>query len=203
MHPNRAFHWSDREAMLGFVAEVSFAHIFAMTPNGLRVAHAPVLVTPQGHLRFHLARSNALTRALDGATAIASLAGPEAYISPDWYGSGDQVPTWNYLAVEVEGPVRQLDESDLVALLDDLSAMQEARLLPKAPWTRAKMTPGRFEAMLPGIHAFEMSVETLRGTEKMGQNKSAAEIAGAAAGLEAAGRGDVAALMRSYAGAAA
>ncbi|MDO9488448.1 MAG: FMN-binding negative transcriptional regulator [Sphingomonadaceae bacterium] len=199
MHPNRAFHSSDRAAMLGFVAEVAFAHIFAMTPNGPRVAHAPVLVTPQGHLRFHLARSNALARYLDGAAAVASLAGPDAYISPDWYGSADQVPTWNYLAVEVEGPVRRLEESDLVALLDGLSAGQEARLQPKPAWTRAKMTPGRFDAMLPAIHAFELSVETLRGTEKMGQNKSAAEMAGAAAGLDAAGHGDVAALMRRYA----
>lgn len=199
MHPNRAFHWSDREAMLDFVAEVAFAHIFALTPNGPRVAHAPVMVTPQGHLRFHLARANPLARHLDGAAAVASLAGFDAYISPDWYGSDDQVPTWNYLAVEAEGPVRRLEEPDLVALLDDLSSTQEARLTSKPAWTRAKMTPGRFEAMLPAIHGFELSVETLRGTEKMGQHKGAAEMAGAAAGLAGAGRGDVAALMRRYA----
>jgi transcriptional regulator len=197
VHPNRAFQSSDREALLRLVAELAFAHIFAMTPAGPRVAHAPVLVTPEGHLRFHLARSNALARHLDGAAAVASLAGPDAYVSPDWYGSADQVPTWNYLAVEAEGPVRRLDEGDLVALLDDLSATQEARLHPKTPWTRAKMTPGRFEAMLPAIHAFEMRVEALRGTDKMGQNKRAAEIAAAAAALEAAGRADVAALMRA------
>lgn len=197
MHPNRRFHWDDRDALLAYVADVSFAHIFAATPDGPRVAHAPVLVTRDGHLRFHLARSNGLGRHLDGARAVVSIASPDAYISPDWYGSDDQVPTWNYLAVEVEGPVRQLPESDLVALLDDISATQEARLRPKTPWTRAKMTPGRFEAMLPGIHAFELSVEVLRGTDKMGQNKSASEIEGAAAGLAAAGRGDVAALMRA------
>lgn len=199
MHPNRRFHWQDREAMLAFMGEVSFAHIFAMTPEGPRVAHAPVVVTRTGNLRFHLARSNALAAHLGGATAVASIAGPEAYISPDWYGTDDQVPTWNYLAVEAEGPVRRLGEDDLVALLDDLSAAHEARLLPKKRWTRAKMTPGRFEAMLPAIHAFELEISALRGTYKLGQNKSAAEMAGAAAGLEASGKSEVAALMRQLA----
>lgn len=197
MHPNRRFHWDDRDALLAFVADVSFAHIFAATPDAPRVAHAPVVVTREGNLRFHLARSNGLARHLDGARAVVSIATPDAYISPDWYGTDDQVPTWNYLAVEVEGPVRRLAETDLVALLDDLSAAHESRLLPKKPWTRAKMTPGRFEAMLPAIHAFELTVEALRGTDKMGQNKSAAEIEGAAAGLDGIGRGDVAALMRA------
>lgn len=199
MHPNRSFHWQDRDAMLGLVAEVSFAHIFAATPDGPRVAHAPVIVTREGNLRFHLARSNALAKHLDGLTALVSLTGPEAYMSPDWYGTDDQVPTWNYLAVEAEGPVRRLGETDLVALLDDLSAKHEARLLPKKPWTRAKMSPGRFEGMLKAIEAYELRIEALRGTAKMGQNKSAAEMNGAVAGLEAAGHLSVAALMRAYA----
>ena len=203
MHPNRRFHWDDRDALLAFVAELSFAHIFVATPAGPRVAHAPLVVTREGNLRFHLARSNALTAHLDGAAAVVSLASPDAYISPDWYGTDDQVPTWNYLSVEVEGPVRRLGETDLVALLDELSATHEARLLPKKPWTRAKMTPGRFETMLPAIHAFELTVETLRGTRKLGQNKSVAEIEGAAAALDGIGRGDVAALMRRQAEAAA
>lgn len=199
MHPNRTFHWEDRDAMLAFVADVSFAHIFAATPDGPRVAHAPVVVTREGHLRFHLARSNGLARHLDGLTALASIAGPEAYISPDWYGTDDQVPTWNYMAVEAEGRVRRLGETELVALLDDLSANHEARLLPKKPWTRAKMTPGRFDGMLKAIEAYELEIEALRGTAKMGQNKSAAEMTGAAAGLEVAGRTSVATLMRAFA----
>ena len=199
MHPNRSFHWQDRDAMLGFIADVSFAHIFAATPDGPRVAHAPVTVTREGHLRFHLARSNGLAKHLDGLAAVASLTGPDAYISPDWYGTDDQVPTWNYLAVEAEGRVHRLGEDDLVALLDDLSAQHEARLLPKKPWTRAKMSPGRFDGLLKAIEAYELRIEALRGTVKMGQNKSAAEIEAAAAGLDAAGRPSVAALMRVHA----
>lgn len=199
MNRNPLFRWSDRDEMLAFVAKTAFAHLFAQTPQGPMVAHVPVSVTREGHLRFHLARGNALTKHLEGLTALASIAGPDAYISPDWYGLDDQVPTWNYVAVEAEGPVRRLSETELVAQVDDLSATHEAQLLPKKPWTRAKMTPGLFEKMLPAIVGFELHVADMRGTVKMGQNKRAAEMEGAAAGLETASRTDVAAMMRKLA----
>jgi transcriptional regulator len=178
MHPNRGFAWEDREAMLAFVADIAFATICA---DGPVLVHAPVLVSGPDRLRFHVSRGNRAK--LEGRRAIVSVLGPDAYISPDWYGVDDQVPTWNYLAVEAEGPLRTLDEAELADLLDGLSAAHEARLAPKPAWTRAKMTPGRFEAMLKAIIGYELSIEELRGTRKFGQNKDAAQRRAAAAGL--------------------
>jgi transcriptional regulator len=197
MHPNRLFAWTDRDEMFAFIAETSFAHLFVQGPEGPLVVHVPVVVTADGNLRFHMSRANPVSKHLDGAVALASLAGPDAYISPDWYLAADQVPTWNYVTVEARGPVRLLPEAGLVGNLDDLSTAHEGRLLPKRPWTRAKMRPGLFEGMLKAIAGFELTVEDLRGTRKLGQNKDAENRAAAAAGLEAAGRHDVAALMRS------
>jgi len=199
MNPNPLFRWTDRDEMLAFVAQTAFAHLFAQTAEGPMVAHVPLTVTREGNLRFHLARGNALTKHLEGLTALASIGGPDAYISPDWYGLDDQVPTWNHVAVEALGSVRRLSEAELVAQVDDLSAAHEVKLLPKRPWTRAKMTPAKFEKMLPAIIGFELEVADLRGTVKMGQNKRRAEMEGAAAGLEAAGQTEVAAMMRKLA----
>jgi transcriptional regulator len=178
MHPNRAFAWEDREAMLALVADVAFCTICV---DGPQVVHVPVVVAATDRICFHIARSNRAE--LDGRRALLSCLGPDAYISPDWYGTPDQVPTWNYLAVEAEGPLRRLDEGELAALLDDLGATYEARLAPKPEWTRAKMTPGRFGAMLKAIIGYEMTVEELRGTRKLGQHKKADEREGAADGL--------------------
>jgi transcriptional regulator len=191
MHPNRAFEWQDREAMLAFVADVAFCTIAV---DGPFVVHAPVIVDPPDRLRFHVANGNRAAKALKGR-AIISCLGPDAYISPDWYGRADQVPTWNYVAVEAEGPLRQLDQHELTTLLDDLSAAHEARLAPKPAWTRGKMTPGRFKAMLNAITGFELTIEALRGTNKLGQHKSEAERQGAADGL-APHNPALAALMR-------
>jgi transcriptional regulator len=192
MHPNRAFAWEDRDAMLALVRQIGFCTICV---DGPALVHAPVVVAAPDRIRFHVARSNPATPRLEGARALLSCLGPDSYISPDWYGTPDQVPTWNYLAVELEGPLREMDEGELAQLLDDLSADHEARLAPKPAWTRAKMTPGRFEGMLKAIVGFEMTVEELRGTRKLGQNKNEVERDGAADGLEPFNPA-VAALMR-------
>ena len=150
--------------------------------EGPVVVHAPVLVTGPDRLRFHVSRGNRAK--LDGRRAIISVLGPDSYISPDWYADPtDQVPTWNYVAVEAEGPLRTLDEAELADLLDALSTAHEARLAPKPAWIRAKMSPGRFEGMLKAIIGYELAIEALRGTRKLGQNKPEAERVAAAAGL--------------------
>jgi len=194
MHPNRTFHWTDEQELLAFVAQLSFATICV---DGPTVVHAPVVVAGPDRLLFHVSRSNAAAAKLDGARAVASVTGPDFYVSPDWYGTPDQVPTWNYLAVEAEGPLRRLDEAELARLLDDLSAAHEARLAPKTPWTSDKMTAGRFEAMLKAIVGFEMRIEALRGTRKLGQNKKPEDRERVAEALAELGRGDHAGLMRS------
>jgi len=179
--------------MRAFVDEVGFATICV---DGPAVVHVPVVVGAADRLLFHVSRSNPAVPRLDGARAVASVLGPDGYVSPDWYGTPDQVPTWNYVVVEAEGPLRRLGEEELTASIDALSAAHEARLAPKPEWTRAKMTPGRFEAMLKAIVGFELRVEALRGTRKLGQTKNEAERRRAADGVAAAGRSKLASLMR-------
>ena len=165
------------------MAARGLAVIVAGAPDGPAVAHAPVLLTGRT-LRFHLSAANALCPLLSGrGRALAVVTGSDAYVSPDWYAAADQVPTWNYLSVEAEGPVRVLERAETAALLDDLAAHFEAGLAPKPPWTRAKMTPARFEAMLGAIVGYEMRLERLAGISKLSQNKPPDEIARVAARL--------------------
>jgi transcriptional regulator len=180
MHPDRRFAWEDRDAMLAFIGEVAFCTICV---DGPAVMHAPVVVAPPDRLRFHVSRANRAAKSLEGGRALVSCLGPDAYISPDWYGTPDQVPTWNYVAVEAEGPLRRLETDELVALLEDLAVPHEARLAPKPAWTQAKMSAERFEGLLKAIVGFELSIEDLRGTRKLGQHKQHAERVGAAEGL--------------------
>jgi transcriptional regulator len=196
MHPDRRFAWTDRDAMLAFVAERAFCTIFAAAPEPAAF-HVPVVAAGPDRLRFHISRSNRGALALEGARLFLSCTGPDAYVSPDWYGTPDQVPTWNYVAVEAEGPARCLSEEELAGLLDDLGAVHEARLAPKPPWTREKMSPGRFEGMLKAITGYELEIEAMRGTRKLGQSKKGAEMEGAIAGLKKIGRTDIAELMRA------
>jgi transcriptional regulator len=195
MHPNRAFAWDDETELRAFVRTHSFALISAAVEGAPLTAQAPLAVHPDGSIRFHLARANGLVAHLDGAPVVAAVLGDHAYISPDWYGSEDQVPTWNYRLVEVSGRVRRLGEAELLDQLDTLSAAQEVRLLPKAPWTSAKMTPGRLAAMAKAIVGFSIDAPVLRGIAKLGQNKRAGEREGAVAALRALGNETMADFM--------
>jgi transcriptional regulator len=196
MHPDSKFHWTDDAAMRDFIFAAGFGELIIVTPDGLRAAHLPFVMAGDNALRFHIARSNIITPHLDGAEALLIVNGPHAYISPDWYGLPDQVPTWNYIAVEVNGSMHALDEAALIAQSDALTAHNEAQLAPKAPWTRAKMDPRRFEAMLPAIQAFELRITELRGTQKLGQNKPAAARKAVADALADTGQHAVGAAMR-------
>ena len=188
MHPASVFHVMDEARLLTWVSAHPFMTLAAAPQGRLLIAHAPVVVRhlPGGlALDFHLSRGNALAEALNtGFHGVLLNLGPDAYISPDWYQSADQVPTWNYVSVEIEGPVAVLDDAGLTAQLDALSAQEEARLAPKPPWTRAKMTPGVFERMSGAIIGARMTVERLEGTFKLGQNKSDIDLEGAMSALD-------------------
>ncbi len=195
MHPNKAFRAEQAGDPIDQMAAIAFARLFLITPEGPRVAHAPVLKAGPDRLRFHLANYNAVVGSLDGATALLLAEGPNGYVSANWY--ADQrgsVPTWNYVAIEAEGTVRALDRAALVDLLDGLAAALEPRVSEN--WTRAKMEPARFEAMLGAITAFEMTVSATRTTHKLSQNQSDAAAAGLIAEMTAKGDAPTAAAMR-------
>jgi transcriptional regulator len=205
MHPNPAFRIkgdavTERQMMEALVQEIGMGVIFAETPDGPRVGHVALFSTGDGAVQFHLANGNALTKHLAGKTALLVVNGPDAYISPDWYDGPDQVPTWNYVSVELEGPVRAMDKDGLTALLDDLSAVNEAKLEPKRPWTRDKMDAGKFDRMLGAITGFEMEVLAWRPTLKLSQNKPDVDRLRAADELEKQGKRAMAHFMREWVG---
>jgi transcriptional regulator len=203
MHPNSAFRNEDRALLAALITEIGFGMVFLTTPDGPRIAHVPLLVTMsengESTLRFHLALGNALTRHLDGAQALAVVNGPDGYISARWYADPDQVPTWNYIALEMEGPVRRMDRAELLTLLEDVSAHHEARVAEGKPWTMDKMNPGKRDRMMDMIVGFELTVQAWRPTFKLSQNKSPEERARLIEGLKAQGTHAVAALMERFA----
>jgi transcriptional regulator len=196
MHPAPYHQENDRAKLAAHLEVYSFATLCMAGEGGPLVAQVPVVLRRLQDglaLEFHLARRNAMAPYLvAGARAVALSAGPHAYVSPDWLAGADEVPTWNYVSVESEGPLTLLDAAELVVLLDDLSAQEEARLIPKKAWTRDKMSPDRFERMTGAIVGARLHIERLEGTSKLSQNKSATDRATIAAAL---GDASIAALV--------
>jgi transcriptional regulator len=194
MHPSARFQIEDREEMAALVRAAGFGTLVAQTEAGLRAVHVPVLLREE-RLSFHVSRSNLVYRALmEGAEALFVANGPHAYVSPDWYGTGGRVPTWSYVAVELNGPVRALDEAALLALLADMSAEHEDRLAPKPSWTKESVNAERYDALVKAIGGFEMDIREWRGTSKIDQDKPQEVRARIAEALEARGEAEMAAL---------
>jgi transcriptional regulator len=199
MHPHPAFRSDDRALLEALIDEIGFGMVFATTPDGPRVAHTALAWAGDGAVRFHLSRGNALTRHIDGGTVLALINGPDGYVSPRWYADPEQVPTWNYIALEMEGCVRRMDSGGLLSLLEMLSAREEARISQGKPWTMAKMPEAKLLALLDSIVGFELEVQAWRATFKLSQNKDSEERERVATGLEAQGSDAIAQLMRTFA----
>jgi len=150
---------------------------------------------------FHLARHNPLIKLADGASSwLLAVNGADAYVSPDWYVSADQVPTWLYQVVHLTGTVKRLSDDELAEQIETLSAKFENRLLPKKPWLSSKMTAGRLDAMKKAIMGLVMTVEEIEGSFKLSQHKSEADFAAVSNALASQGNADaaeIAGLMRA------
>jgi transcriptional regulator len=184
-------------AAVAILRERAFGLLVVPAADAPFGVHVPFLVDemPDGGLRvtLHVARANPIHGHVgSGCKALLACLGPDAYISPDWYGIADQVPTWTYTSVHLTGTARVVPQQDHLAHVDRLSAHFEARLAPKPPWTSAKMQEARRAAMLQAIVVIAMDVDTIEAQNKLNQTKSEAARRGAMVGLRT--RGDAGSL---------
>ncbi|WP_158965450.1 FMN-binding negative transcriptional regulator [Chachezhania sediminis] len=200
MHPNPIYRTAEDTQNLAFARDRGFGMLAVSDPDGgvPLLSHVPFCVSEDGTaLELHLVRSNPIARRVTASQpARIAVQGPEAYISPDWYGMEDQVPTWNYVAVHVDGVLERMPDDSLRGVLDRLSAEFENRLAPKTPWTLAKTDPEATAKLMRMIVPYRLTVTAIDGTWKLTQNKPDAARLGAADGVEANGAAELAVLMR-------
>lgn len=186
MYAPRHFRQPDFDRLLDLIEQHPFVTLSMNSAEGIQTAHLPVVIDRAAEVvRGHLAKANPLVGLIDGQTpALLVAQGPNAYISPDWYRSEHQVPTWNYLAVQVRGVPVRLDDAATIAVLDALSAKFEAPLAPKPIWQSSKLPPELFTGLRKAIVGFELPITSIEGNWKLSQNRSAADRAGVITALQ-------------------
>ena len=180
-------------ASLAFAAARGFGLVIAC--DGGRPVASPLpfrLIEQDGQtpkLEFHVARNNALGAIAEkGGTWLVAVQGHDAYVSPDWYASAEQVPTWLYEAVHLSGPVRVTGAEHMQGHTERLSAKFEGWLEPKPAWLLDKVSQKRKEMLLKGIIGIEMTIETIEGNFKLNQHKGDEDHVAIANALSLAGR---------------
>ena len=204
MHPNRAFRPEQHHEDLALAREWGFGMLaVSVVDEAPMLSHIPFLVEEAGGFaELHLVRSNPIARVLkEAAPAKIALQGPHGYVSPDWYGIEDQVPTWNYVAIHLTGVLKPRPEGELEGMLERLSAHFEAQLTPKPPWLLDKVDDEAKERLMRMIVPFRFVIEAVDSTWKLAQNKPDVARHGAADHMAAQGMGQevrlLAAMMRN------
>ncbi len=183
----------DAAALLTDLAAAVPATLVTLGSEGLQASILPMVFDPQegelGILRGHLARPNPQWRDLaPDIEAIAIFSGPDAYVTPAWYEekgrTGRVVPTWNYSTVVVRGSIGLHHEPEwLLAHVRRLVDRQEAAR--PDPWSVDDAPDGYIEGQARGIVGVELRISRIDAKRKLSQNRSAADVEGVVAGLEA------------------
>jgi len=198
------FEESRAEVLHALIRSQPLGLLVTQSDAGLQANTVPFLLDPDpaggpGILRAHVARANPLWRETRAdAEALVVFQGPQAYVSPGWYPSkaehGKVVPTWNYVMVQARGTLRAIDDAGWVrAFVTRLTAHHEAA--QARPWAVTDAPADFIETMTRAIVGIEITLSALTGKWKVSQNRSAADRAGVASGLRAAGHIDAAATV--------
>lgn len=192
MYIPHSFAERDTEALFAFLEAHPLAALVTSTPpDGLFATHLPLLVDrtkgPSGTLFGHVARANPHARLVGTSVdALAMFAGPDAYITPEWYRtkqeSGRVVPTWNYVAVHAYGTLRLRDDPEFLRPhLEALTTKHEASR--PSPWKVGDAPADYIAQQMKAIVGVEVTIDRLEGKWKMSQNRAAADIDGVIRGL--------------------
>lgn len=167
----------------GFVTVVSYPEGESPYFN-----HLPVIFSSKAGedevLIGHMARRNPQWNHFRKNPACTILVnGPHAYITPRWYKSGRDVPTWNYAAVHLTGRIELVEHfNGQIDTLQQLTKFYEGDG-PQAWEFELPADLLNAESLTSAIVSFRFHIEKIDAKFKFSQNRSTADRAGVIDGL--------------------
>jgi len=166
---------TDKDEMLAFMRQFSFATIVTAKANLPVATHLPFVVSVQDGqviLAAHFAKANDHWADIENNQALVIFTGPHAYISPKNYEKELNVPTWNYISVHAYGTGELItDTKGALQVLE--AAIDNYEIGYRQQWEKF---PAEYKMkMLNGIVAFKIVVTDLQAKKKLSQNRTTAE----------------------------
>jgi transcriptional regulator len=181
MYIPKDFRVDDQEQINAFMQANNFATLVSWNGGRLVASHLlfeAVTGDPSElTLNCHLARANNQWRSFDPDNEVLVVfGGAHTYISPRWYSSTENVPTWNYQAVHAYGrPEIVNDQDELYGILTRLVDRYETNS-GAIPEYHLDALPKEFVLqMMKGIVGVHIHVTRLEGKFKLSQNRSQPE----------------------------
>lgn len=169
-----------KEHLYEFIEKYNFATLINHHDGKLNISHIPVMLDrdkgDHGTLIWHVSKQNPHACGFDGdKEALFIFNGPHAYISPTWYNSSPNVPTWNYAVVHAHGKPEQVSEKQLADDLTQLVLKYESDTY---------IIPNDYKnKLISHIVGFSMEITKIESTFKLGLNRSIKDQEGILEGL--------------------
>ncbi len=167
MYTPNAFTLNDQKEIESLIA----AHPFATLISDQLITHLPINRLNDGQLYGHLAINNPHAQVKNGSALTAIFHGPHAYISPNYYHSEFNVPTWNYAVVHCHGTISFIDDED--ATWDCFKQMVQIYEGDNG-WQLPD--EDAFKALSKAIRFFNIENPQFEAKAKFNQNKSEEDI---------------------------
>ncbi len=163
----------NQSEIIRFIEENSFAILVNQSNGKINATHIPLFIEESNDnqliLSGHISKLNPQCENFaENGTILAIFSGAHSYISSSWY-DYEEVPTWNYLAVHVEGKIEILNEEQKLLHLDNLVNKYEKN--SENPISTKSLSEKTMR-QANGILAFNIIVQNIDAVKKLSQNKS-------------------------------
>ena len=154
------------------IEEVCFGTLIEYLDGALYAAHIPLHFDKDRKWAYgHLAKANELAAKwileYSKNDALFVINGPSAYISSSWYTS-EEVPTYNYTAIQVQGSRRlrnRAETDDDLKRLVDYYEQKEPKGLTYDTYSPKTLLQSK------GVVGFSLEIKSIRAIEKLSQNR--------------------------------
>lgn len=179
---------SDGSALIDLAQKYSFATLISVdSERQLAISHLPLILETEGDeitkIVGHFALRNPQVKSIRQNNQVTVIfQGPHTYITPTWYRSGRDVPTWNYCVLHITGKLKFIEGFQPICnILETTTKTYEQG--PKA-W-RFEL-PADLEdpsALTSAIIGFEITPVKIEAKFKLSQNRSIDDQTGMIEGL--------------------
>ncbi|HEU4552442.1 MAG TPA: FMN-binding negative transcriptional regulator [Chitinophaga sp.] len=167
---NQETNWQE---IAGFIRHNSFGMLINVAAGTPLATHIPIELEERADgaavLKGHIAKENPQWQAFGNGPGLAIFTAPHAYISSSWYEKG-KIPTWNYIAVHIYGPMRILTDQEMLASLEQMMNRYEAA--SEHPVSLHDIPGKELHNNLKAIVGFELTVADVQARYKLSQNKN-------------------------------
>lgn len=169
-YPANHFIEDDENILRSLIEIFPLATLVSVDKDNIHTSYLPFILDSSKDLIGHLDANNPQVSLLQNEKKVRLIFnGPEAYISPSHFLT-NELPTYNYFKIEVDGIVKPIPDEDLKLAIIQLTTQLEG---DEAAY---KLTHDekRLHSLVNYIYGFKVEVKQICGRFKMSQDKSKA-----------------------------